>query len=354
LNHRGKGFVKIWRRLREHPIWKGYAFTEGQAWVDLIMRAAIGSCEERFNDRFIPLVRGQLVASERGLAKDWGWSRNRVHSYLRKLAKKGHEKGRAPDEGQPMIQLEKGPGFIVVSLCQYKPYQDKHADQGRGRADLPDPQGDQKGPGKEPDMGRGRAGHGPGPGRGRAGRPPTYRCVLKKGEKSKKGEKTTPPAPAEASPSPNPPDAGAGPRDPHLVDAQSVGLVVEILHGQHVHGTSRQFESLPAAWITSAGIDETIRRLKSFDIGGQDILWINDELFPPPKKAQRVDVAAPSAASSTGTPEVPHGPLIDLFTHIDQLTPAQAKAQLSSEFFAKSNDPVVRAALERRASGDQP
>lgn len=74
-------FFIIDRKLLEDPLWTLEPFSKGQAWLDLIGRAS-------YEDGQLT-KRGQLLASERGLAKRWKWSRKRVQCFLKSLETKG-------------------------------------------------------------------------------------------------------------------------------------------------------------------------------------------------------------------------------------------------------------------------
>lgn len=74
-------FFAVARKYLEDPEWLAEPFTKGQAWLDLVGRAS-------YEDG--PLTkRGELLISERGLAKRWRWSRGKVEKYLAKLEKEG-------------------------------------------------------------------------------------------------------------------------------------------------------------------------------------------------------------------------------------------------------------------------
>ena len=74
-------FFAVARKYLEDPEWLAEPFTKAQAWLDIIGRAS-------FADGDITR-RGELLISERGLAKRWRWSRGKVEKYLAKLEKEG-------------------------------------------------------------------------------------------------------------------------------------------------------------------------------------------------------------------------------------------------------------------------
>ena len=68
-----RGYVKLFRRIREHELWKEKPFTRGQAWVDMIMSA---DYETHI-----------LEASQRFLAARWGWTHKKVRAFLKYLVR---------------------------------------------------------------------------------------------------------------------------------------------------------------------------------------------------------------------------------------------------------------------------
>ena len=74
-------FFAVARKYLEDPEWLSEPFTNAQAWLDIIGRAS-------FADGDITR-RGELLISERGLAKRWKWPESKVRRFLQKLEKDG-------------------------------------------------------------------------------------------------------------------------------------------------------------------------------------------------------------------------------------------------------------------------
>lgn len=74
-------FFAVAHKYLADPEWLAEPFTKGQAWLDLIGNAAFAD-----NDL---TKRGELIISERGLAKRWKWTRSKVQRYLQKLETDG-------------------------------------------------------------------------------------------------------------------------------------------------------------------------------------------------------------------------------------------------------------------------
>ena len=109
----GKGYITINRKLQKHWLWDDKPFSKGQAWIDMLMRA-------RHTDEK-KLVRGELLARKRGdvccslsyLAKEWGWSREKVRRFMAML------------ESDGMITLHATTHDTTITIENYDKYQFK-------------------------------------------------------------------------------------------------------------------------------------------------------------------------------------------------------------------------------------
>lgn len=80
-----RGYIKIFRRLKDSDLWLEEPFTRGQAWVDLIMLANHKDGHIRKRGVKIEIKRGQCGYSELALAERWRWSRGKVNRFLIEL-----------------------------------------------------------------------------------------------------------------------------------------------------------------------------------------------------------------------------------------------------------------------------
>lgn len=80
---RNEGWVKVYRSLLDNPLWGKEKFTEGQAWVDLILLANHEEGVGRKGDIIPP---GSLVTSNAILAERWHWDTGKVRRFINKLA----------------------------------------------------------------------------------------------------------------------------------------------------------------------------------------------------------------------------------------------------------------------------
>lgn len=84
-----QGWVPVERQIQEHWLWKDKPFSQGQAWIELIMLA-------NYEDKKMP-YKGEIITCERGtvnlsishLANRWGWSRDKTRRFLKLLESDG-------------------------------------------------------------------------------------------------------------------------------------------------------------------------------------------------------------------------------------------------------------------------
>jgi len=62
------GWIKLHRQIRENPLWTDRPYARGQAWVDLLLRAAFQNTRGTDGCRVVQLTLGQMLTSERELA----------------------------------------------------------------------------------------------------------------------------------------------------------------------------------------------------------------------------------------------------------------------------------------------
>lgn len=80
-----RGWFKVWRKIEDHWTWNKKPFDSCRAFLDIIKRARYkkGTISNG-KDRVI-LERGQVIVSQEGLARDWGWSRGKVRRWLKQM-----------------------------------------------------------------------------------------------------------------------------------------------------------------------------------------------------------------------------------------------------------------------------
>src|SRR5215204_2172895 len=107
----GRGFFQVDRGVWSHPVFASEAFTEREAWLWLIARAAWKPNGVRVGQLLIHVERGQLAVSSRYLAEAWRWGKSSVARFLTKLNDAG------------MIEARHGRDATVITLCNYEKYQ---------------------------------------------------------------------------------------------------------------------------------------------------------------------------------------------------------------------------------------
>lgn len=111
------GFIKLHRSLlNDQYFWADKPFAKGQAWVDLLMLAQWKRRKCLINGRLVWLEPGDIYASTRWLAERWGWSKNKVASFLKDLVL--GECIKWPKDG-----TKKGQQFCIISVENWDIYQ---------------------------------------------------------------------------------------------------------------------------------------------------------------------------------------------------------------------------------------
>ena len=108
-----EGYIKLNRKFFKNKIWQtDRAFSEGEAWLDLIQLARFDTSEisSRIGVHEVTWGRGQYPASNRFLMKKWGRSEQWVRTFLSKLKK------------DKMISVDSSQGINVITLLNYDRY----------------------------------------------------------------------------------------------------------------------------------------------------------------------------------------------------------------------------------------
>lgn len=114
-----KGFIKLYRDLRDHLIWDDKPYSRGQAWIDLLFRANYKDSKMIINGRFRTIKRGQIFTSIGKLGTAWGWSDKKVRLFLSELQKENMVKTKGTAEG------------TTLTIVKYGFYQDQGQAKGR-------------------------------------------------------------------------------------------------------------------------------------------------------------------------------------------------------------------------------
>lgn len=107
------GWIKIHRRLCADDFWLSEPFTDGQAWVDLLMLANHTDGYIKVRGIRHKVSRGEVGWSELKLSKRWQWSRGKVRRFLSFLQQ----------ENMIKIGQQNNKVTTIISICKYVDYQ---------------------------------------------------------------------------------------------------------------------------------------------------------------------------------------------------------------------------------------
>lgn len=80
-----KGWILLYRSLRDSWLWDIKPFSHGQAWIDLILDVNHQDKKTYINGKLIKIKRGQTWTSLRVLGERWGWRQEKVLRFLQAL-----------------------------------------------------------------------------------------------------------------------------------------------------------------------------------------------------------------------------------------------------------------------------
>ena len=82
------GYIKLFRKSTESPLYFAEKFTRWGAWSDLLMMANYKDGLADVRGVMVQVKRGQVLAGEQYLADRWKWSRGRVRRFIAYLSSK--------------------------------------------------------------------------------------------------------------------------------------------------------------------------------------------------------------------------------------------------------------------------
>jgi len=110
------GWIRLYRNIRDNPMWKKKPFSKGQAWVDLLLRANYKEGKVMVGNKIITVLAGQVFTSQVKLADNWGWSRCKVQQFLDLL----FDSDQVVCENQA---LKKARLYSLLTITNYRLYQ---------------------------------------------------------------------------------------------------------------------------------------------------------------------------------------------------------------------------------------
>ena len=128
-----KGYIKLYRDIRDNWVWEDKPFARGQAWADLIMMMNHKDREVFYDGRMITVKRGSRITSLRKLGERWGWSRHKVSEFLDDLEKSG------------MITQKRDSKKTLINVIKYDFFQGQQNQKGTVKGQSSDTEVTQKG-----------------------------------------------------------------------------------------------------------------------------------------------------------------------------------------------------------------
>ena len=80
-----RGYIKLYRCIKENPLWHEEPFTRGQAWVDLLLIANHKEGVIRRRGIRVNVRRGEVGMSLRELSDRWKWSVGKIQRFFDEL-----------------------------------------------------------------------------------------------------------------------------------------------------------------------------------------------------------------------------------------------------------------------------
>jgi len=123
-----RGYIKLYRKAFDNPLYFSEKFTKFQAWTDLLLMANHKDAQVSIRGILVKVNRGQVLASEEYLAERWKWSRGKVRRFMQSLANplktsessSGHRDG--GKTGQQIVQ-QKTNVTTIITITNYEEYQ---------------------------------------------------------------------------------------------------------------------------------------------------------------------------------------------------------------------------------------
>lgn len=106
-----KDWIKIYRSIRDNPLWAYVPYDPARAWIDLLLSATYKQRGMFFDGKIIDLNPGELITSQVKLSTRWGWNRKTVNKFLRNL------------QSEQMVDIKTDNKKTYLSIKNWNPYQ---------------------------------------------------------------------------------------------------------------------------------------------------------------------------------------------------------------------------------------
>ncbi len=107
-----RGWIKLYRKIQDNPLWECKPYDKARAWIDIMLMANHSDKDRLVGSQTENVKRGCLIVSEKKLMERWGWSKNKVRGFLNYL------------ERENMIEKNTSQKRTGINLVNYSVYQD--------------------------------------------------------------------------------------------------------------------------------------------------------------------------------------------------------------------------------------
>jgi hypothetical protein len=106
------GWISLYRKIRENPIYNDKPYDRTHAWVDLLMRVNHEDKKITLGNEIILVSRGSTITSISKLCEAWGWSNTKIKNFLNLL------------QNDNMITFFSTTKNTTINVVNYSVYQD--------------------------------------------------------------------------------------------------------------------------------------------------------------------------------------------------------------------------------------
>lgn len=106
-----KGWISIYRKIRENWLWQQKPFDKAHAWIDILLSVNHKDSKVFSKGELKQVKKGSMLTSDNRLAEKWGWSRKAVRNFLSVLSSDG------------MVTLERTNKGTTLTVENWEMYQ---------------------------------------------------------------------------------------------------------------------------------------------------------------------------------------------------------------------------------------
>ena len=123
-----EGWIKIYRSIQDHYLWQDKPYSQGQAWIDLLLLAERETKTKPYRSGSKIYEKGKVYKSVLELSDRWGWSRSRTVRFLKKL------------ESDTTIRTTSDTtNGTTITIANYSVYQDRRTTNRTANRTAPNP-----------------------------------------------------------------------------------------------------------------------------------------------------------------------------------------------------------------------